>query len=268
MTRRDLFKTATAPILARVCRARKPDRFNTKLKIGIQSFSLRHLPFDQMLETVSRLGLRYFETFEEHLPASSSAERLERVKRRLAELDLILMTFGVVGIDKSAPERNQQIFNFARDMELYSISANPEPETLDSLEGFTEDSGIRIAIHPHGPEYDRYPGWKAVQKAIAGRHSAVGICMDVGHVTRAGEDPIEGLVKLRNRVYGVHLKDLDRQNRNVILGKGRLDIPRILAILELINYRGVVSLEYEMEDGTDPLPGIRESLEYLEKILG
>ena len=244
------------------------------LKIGIQSYTLRHLPFNRAIETIRKLGVRYFETFgwpsgKGHLPTDTPPQRLEEIKSQLKEMDLQLMAYGVIGIDKGTPEQTLSLFNLAKIMEVYSISADPEPEpeVWDLLGKFTEETGIKIAIHPHGPEYTRYPGWKAIYKTIFPlRLYDVGFCMDVGHVVRNGEDPIEGILEMKDRIYGVHLKDIDKQHRDVVIGTGIIDIGGILRTLGSINYQGVVSIEYEQPDGVDPMPGLVQSLKYVRSI--
>lgn len=271
MTRRELLKTTAMAGSFGICRSQEIQKiyFGNRLNIGLQTFSLRHLAFPQALQTMNRIGLSFFETFEDHLPTNTPAVDLFKLRRDLKNLSLGLAAYGVIGLDEGAPDRTQSLFNFAASMELYSISANPEPvpNVWKTLEKFVDETDIKIAIHPHGPEYSRYPGWKAIQKIIDGRHKNIGICMDVGHVTRNGENPVEGLLELSSRVYGVHLKDLDNQNKDTVLGKGKIDIRRILSTLEQIRYKGPVSLEFEAKDNTDPLPGIVESLEYIRQVL-
>jgi sugar phosphate isomerase/epimerase len=70
---------------------------------------------------------------------------------------------------------------------------------------------------------------------------------------------------LKGRLYGIHLKDFqDMQDvtKGVILGKGHLDVPAVMAALVQTNFpkNGALSLEYE-ENPNDPIAEIRECVE-------
>ena len=262
MTRREFVNAAVLMLpVAHLLYAKRPyGSFN----MGLQSFVLRNVPFEKALDMVQEVGLAYLETYNDHLSYESPARYLAHIKRALRAHRIRLMAFGVIGFDTDT-KRSRAIFEFAKTMGLYAISADPDPGAFETLEALVEEFSINIAIHPHGPEYDRYPGWKAVGKAINSRHPRMGICMDVGHVTRAGEDAVEGIYALGKRVCGVHLKDADAQHHDVIAGRGQIDIPGIFKALKQVGYRGMVSLECEMTPN-NPMGDIRESLAYIQRV--
>jgi uncharacterized OB-fold protein len=101
-----------------------------------------------------------------------------------------------------------------------------------------------------------------VLKAIEGHDERIGACADLGHYIRSGEKPTEVIRLLKGRLYGIHLKDFqDMQDvtKGVILGKGHLDVPAVMAALVQTNFpkTGALSLEYE-ESPENPLADIRQ----------
>lgn len=271
MTRRRFAKLSAGTILSAASPSflSAQEKYYGGFKMGLHSFVLRNHTFDQAIEIASGLGFQYLETFEGHLPQNASNERIEELKCMMEKRDIRLMSYGVVGFDRGAEDRTIATFELARKFEMFSISANPSPDTFDLIEKLVEKYGINIAIHPHGPEYDRYPGWRTVEKTIAGRHERIGICMDVGHISRNSENAIEGIYRLGKRVYGVHLKDVDRlgpSGKDTIISQGIIDFPALFEALKKIGYQGMISLECEMNPD-NPLPDITQSLVYLRKIL-
>ena len=50
------------------------------------------------------------------------------------------------------------------------------------------------------------------------------------------------------------------------MGRGVIDIPKVIKVLKGIRFGGVVSFEYE-KDGKDPLAGLAESVGYLKGVI-
>jgi sugar phosphate isomerase/epimerase len=97
----------------------------------------------------------------------------------------------------------------------------------------------------------------------------MGLCIDIGHVKRLGLDPSENLIKYADRLYDMHLKDVDKigaEGQSVELGRGIIDIPKVLKTLKDINYKGVMGLEFE-KDENDVIPGLSECLGYTRAVL-
>ena len=141
------------------------------------------------------------------------------------------------------------MFEFAKRAGIKNITANPNPESFDSLDKLVAEYNIRIAIHNHGPgsSYDKIDD---VKKAVEGRHKLIGACVDTGHFIRSREDPVKAVRELGPRVFGLHIKDeekREKRSRNVIIGSGHLDVLGVFKALKEIKFPadGAVSLEYE-----------------------
>jgi sugar phosphate isomerase/epimerase len=131
------------------------------------------------------------------------------------------------------------------------------------------ESGIGLAIHNHGPEDKLFPTPASVYVKIKGLDKRIGLCIDVGHTTRAGIDPGVAAQQFADRLLDVHIKDVtaaDKGGTTVEMGRGVIDIPGFIRTLVQLNYSGVLAFEYE-KDGNDPLPGLAESVGYLRGVL-
>jgi sugar phosphate isomerase/epimerase len=72
--------------------------------------------------------------------------------------------------------------------------------------------------------------------------------------------------KIGKRIYGVHLKDVNEQKHDVVIGTGILDIRGFVKALKEVGFKGAFMLEYELEP-QNPVPGIQKSLDFVRKVL-
>jgi sugar phosphate isomerase/epimerase len=229
-------------------------------KMSFQSYCLRHFTdTDAFVKEAARLKLPFVELWRGHLPVESAMVDLKRVKGKLFLSGVQVIAFGVEEFtaDHGA---NERLFRLGRALGVENLSANPTKDAFPSLERLVKSYDIKIAIHNHGPEDERWrrPDWTL--QAVKNLDPRIGSCADLGHFLRAGVNPIEALEMLGSRVLGCHLKDFDKQGRDAIVGSGRLDLPRTLATLKKIGFRGPLSLEYE-GDETNPVPKMLECLD-------
>jgi sugar phosphate isomerase/epimerase len=64
----------------------------------------------------------------------------------------------------------------------------------------------------------------------------------------------------------VHLKDVNEQKHDVVIGTGILDIRGFVKALKEVGFKGAFMLEYELEP-QNPVPGIQKSLDFVRKVL-
>ncbi|MBA2382286.1 MAG: TIM barrel protein, partial [Chloroflexi bacterium] len=134
---------------------------------------------------------------------------------------------------------------------------------LEAIAAETRAAGARIAFHPHAGTYIETPDEVA---RLAGSIDAVTLpfCLDVGHYTVGGGDPVAALRRLADRVTHIHLKDVDpevlaglrdgsipgfgaaiRQRLFTELGSGALDLDGVLAVLAERRYGGWLMVEQD-----------------------
>jgi inosose dehydratase len=105
--------------------------------------------------------------------------------------------------------------------------------------------------------------WNAIKSLDA----RIGLCIDVGHTQRFGDDAATAIRKYASRLHDVHMKDsvaVVGANRDVPVevGAGRLDIRAMLKALLDVKYAGVVTFEYEKVAG-NPVVGLAESVGFV-----
>ena len=230
--------------------------------MGIQSYSLRAFGIDGALEKIEELELHHVELFRAHYPPIPDPVKIAEMNAKLAKHDLSISAHGVQSFTKNH-NANKAFFEFAKKAGIRNISANPEPDSFESLNQLVAEYNIRIAINNHGPGA-LYDAPLDALKAVAGHDKRIGFCADLGHYIRSGVDPVEVIYQLGDRLYGVHLKDFAEQKKNaegVIIGRGHLDVEGVFKALKKVGFPadGALSLEYE-ENPQDPMEDIRACL--------
>jgi len=249
-------------------------------KIGLQSYSLRNFDEETALQQTKKLGLHYWEAYPRHVPLGTVPSYLASQKEKFQQAEVQLVSYGVIGFDANESTA-RAIFDFAKAMGLWSISANPVKDnaTFDLLEKLVEEYQIPIAIHNHGPGH-RYDKVSDILTMVENRHPLIGACVDTGHYLRSDEDPVEVVQKLGPRVFGIHLKDVrtvrdaagqSRKKQFTIVGEGDLNLVGLLRELRTLGYSRNLSIEYE-ENPQNPLSDLelslaatRHAVEYLDR---
>jgi inosose dehydratase len=254
--------TASPLLRSALAEEQSSDSYYGGLPMGIQSYSLRKFNLTEALRHIEGLGLRYVEFYGEHFATTASAEKIAEMKKLLAKAKLKISAHGVNGFGKDHGA-NRKIFEFAKAAGIRNITADPAPDSFDSLEKLVDEFNIRIAIHNHGPGH-RYDGLDTVQKAVKDRHELIGACIDTGHVIRSAEDPVKWVHELGPRVFALHIKDVAEQQartRDVVIGTGHLDVEALFRGLKKIRFPADGSLSIEYESNPDnPVSDIAECL--------
>ena len=105
--------------------------------------------------------------------------------------------------------------------------------------------------------------YQQVEKALKGRSPLMGVCADIGHWKRVGEDPLKNLQKLSGRIKVAHLKDLTDKMEDATWGTGILPVKAFVNELKRQHFNGLISIEYD--DFKSDIQEIRNSLEFLRK---
>jgi inosose dehydratase len=147
-----------------------------------------------------------------------------------------------------------------------------------------DEVGLRTVFHPHCGGYVETVA--EIDELMARTDPArLGLCLDTGHVSYAGGDPLEVLRRNAPRVWHVHFKDCDesvaaasraagvgylaavRARLFCELGAGCVDFARVIAALRAIDYDGWIVVEQDVfpGDGT-PADSARRNREYLRSL--
>src|SRR5262245_23081618 len=158
--------------------------------VGIQTYTFRKFPLEQMLKRTQEIGLKYCEFYNGHVPLNATAERIAAVKKLCGEYGVTPIAFGVEGFSKDH-DANMRKFEFARALGVKHLSADPDPDSFDSLDKLVDEYKISIAIHPHGPvgnnKMHRWPSAEFIMNVVKDHHPLIGTCLDTGHLIRSAQ---------------------------------------------------------------------------------
>ena len=237
------------------------------LKLALASYTLRKFDLDQTLAMTRRVGLEAICLKSFHLPLDASASQIGAAVAKVKEAGIRLYGGGVIGM--RSEEQVAQAFEYAKAAGMVRIVAAPVPEMLPLVDQKVKQYDIQVAIHNHGPGDRHFPTPLAAYEKIQGLDKRIGLCHDVGHTVRYGEDPVAATEKCADRLYDVHMKDVTeatKRGRATPCGRGVVDVPAVLRALVKIGYPGFVAFEYEAEPN-DPLAGLAESVGYVRGVL-
>ena len=101
-----------------------------------------------------------------------------------------------------------------------------------------------------------------------------GVNFDVANLILYGKaNPVDAVEIIGPYVQGVHAKDglwpTDPKNlgKEVPIGQGKVDFPRVIRRLKEMNYQGAITIEREIS-GPQQMEDIRKEKVYLEKLIG
>lgn len=272
-TRRSFLKsTVGSMVLAGPAFASAPSLDNRRpvgedlFKLGIAGYSFVHFKLEQALEMTKKVDVHYLCIKDFHLPFNSSDEQI-------AAFHATLKNSGVTGyavgpIYMKTTEEIDNGFNYAKRVGVKLIVGVPNVELLPYIDKKVKEYDMRYAIHIHGPDIKLWPNASSVIDAVKSLDARIGLCFDMGHDARFGDDPIADLEKYQKRIFDIHLKNVtaaSKEGKTCELGRGVIDIPAFVAMLRKIKYDGCCSLEYE-KDMKDPLAGIAESIGYFKGV--
>jgi len=238
------------------------DLFN----IGIAGFTFIQLPIDKAIEIMKRVGVTNLSLKDVYLPMNSTQDVVTSVMEKFKAAGINVYTVGVVYM--KTQESVDQAFAYAKMVGVKMIVGAPNYELLAYTEKKVKEYNFRLAIHNHGPDNPLYPNATDIWNHIKDMDPRMGICIDIGHTTRDGQDPCVDIERYSKRIFDMHIKDETRaakEGQTVEMGRGVIDIPKFVSTLRKIKYNGMCSLEFE-KDMQDPLAGIAESIGYFKGV--
>jgi sugar phosphate isomerase/epimerase len=236
--------------------------------VGAQSYTFRNFDLEQALNRMKKLGLHYGEFYQKHAPLGMTAEQIKAFLKLCKEYEVTPLAWGVQSFTKDH-DKNKAIFDFGKALGLRMFSADPSPDSFDSLDKLCEEYKIAIGIHPHGPSGKGLHRWysaEVILKAVKDHNALIGSCLDTGHLIRCEQlgkklDPAAEIRTMGARNFGIHLKDHDNKRRtDVVFGKGVLDVKGVLEALREVKFKGLISIEYEANPD-NPSPDVQACLE-------
>jgi len=258
---------AGAPRRAFAAGSPEPAAAAVPLTLGMASYTLRQFPADQAIEMTKRLGLTRICFKDFHLKLDATPEVIAETVAKVKAAGLDLYAGGVIYMKTEAEV--DRAFVYAKAAGFKMIIGVPTYDLLPYTNKKVQEYDIPVAIHNHGPDNPLFPTPQSAYERIASMDRRMGLCMDAGHTQRSGVDPSESAEKYFDRLLDIHIKDTSAataQGTTVEIGRGVIDIPKLIRTLKRLGYKGTLALEYE-KDAKDPLPGSAESIGYLRGVI-
>lgn len=238
-----------------------------KFRLGMAGYTFRHFDLDKTLEVMQKGNVNHLCIKDFHLPLNSTPEQIAAFHAKLRAKGVT--GYAVGPIYMKTREEIDNAFEYAQRVGVKMIVGVPNYELLPYVDQKVKEYGFHYAIHLHGPDMPLYPDADDVWNNVKELDPRIGMCLDIGHDTRNGKDPVKDLKKYHSRVFDIHIKDVTgttKQGYSVEIGRGVIDIPAFVKMLRKVGYSGVCSLEHEKEM-QDPFMGIAESIGYFRGVI-
>ena len=235
--------------------------------VAMAGYTFREFSVEKTIEMMKRIGITDLSLKDFHMPLNSTQEEIDEILENFKRAGINVYTVGVVYM--RTRESVDQAFEYAKMAGVKMIVGAPNYELLPYVEEKIKTYNFKLAIHNHGPDNPLFPNATDIWNHIKDLDPRIGICIDIGHTTRDGEDPSVDIERYGNRIYDIHIKDVDKsvkEGTTIEMGRGIIDIPKVVTTLRKIKYSGKCSLEFE-KDMKDPLPGIAESIGYFKGVM-
>lgn len=237
------------------------------LPTGIAGYTFARFDLDKSIAMMKKVGVENISVKEIHLPLNSSQETINTALAKFKDAGINVYTVGVIYM--KTKEAVDTAFAYAKKVGVPMMVGAPSYDVLDYAEQKVKEYDIKLAIHNHGPEDALYPGPKDVYDRIKDRDKRVGLCIDIGHATRAGVAVDKAVKEYKDRLFDLHIKDVNvaqKDGKAIEIGRGVIDFPALVKALKKIGYKGVCSIEFEKDMG-DPIAGIAESIGFFKGVV-
>ncbi len=239
-----------------------------EVKLGVQTWTLRNLNFDQVVEFCVKHKIKYLEVIGNHMDPKAPIQETARKKAILEKNGLVVYSFGVAGTS-SNKEEDRKLFEFAKYMGIKVIIIEPgDFKTLDHIEELVKEYDIKVAIHNHGIK-SNYGNPGVVRNLLQHRDQRIGVCLDTGWITSARFDAATVYNEYKGRVYDIHLKDKKvhaTENGDVatdtFVGEGSTNLKALFKVLKESGYPGVLAIETD-NNLKDPTEHMTKAIQFV-----
>lgn len=244
-----------------------PAETGEKFRLGMAGYTFNKFDLDKTLETMQRVDIHYLCIKDFHLPLNSTLEQIIAFHAKLKGKGVTGYAVGPIYM-KTVGEIDNA-FEYAKRVGVKLIIGVPNYDLLPYVDLKVKEYGFNYAIHLHGPDIATYPDAEDVWNHVKDLDPRIGMCLDIGHDTRNGKDPVADLKKYKSRVFDIHIKDVTGTTKlgySLEIGRGIIDFPSFVKMLRKVGYTGVCSLEHE-KDMANPFMGIAESIGYFRGVV-
>jgi sugar phosphate isomerase/epimerase len=202
--------------------------------------------FDALLSSIADIGFDAIDLWFGHLNWQwATPEHVAIAREALARHDLRVVSLaGSVG---ATSEDLRSACRLANDLDVDLIAGLGAIVHADRVAAVAvlREHGVRFALenHPEKAPHD-------VLAAIGHESDVLGAAVDTGWWATQGYDPVAAIEELSERLFHVHLKDVEAPGTHVtcMYGNGCARIADCVEALLRVGYSGPVSIEHEPYD--------------------
>jgi inosose dehydratase len=122
-------------------------------------------------------------------------------------------------------------------------------QVMNEIGKQTADLGVQATYHNHMNQLGETPEEvDVIVQAMDPRY--IKLLLDIAHYKQGGGEPQEAVLKYKNIIHSLHLKDTKPAETKsgykfVELGQGRVDVPAVFASLDKIKFKGWAVIELD-----------------------
>ncbi|MBE9511098.1 MAG: sugar phosphate isomerase/epimerase [Bacteroidetes bacterium] len=268
----------------------KPDSIFGGVKIGAITYSFRSLPGTNAEDTLDYLvqcGLSSCELMSGPIEESAGApnnmkeivtwrktitsmDKFKKIREMYnnAGVDISIVKFGSIGMDRVSSEELEYMFNVAKTMGAKGITTELNETKAKNLGALADKHKIAIGFHNHTQltptTYSEGPYFSYGKNIMAN--------LDIGHYAAGtGQSALPLVKELGNqgRLLSIHVKDRTFDGDTVPFGEGDAQIAEILQLIKKKKWDVFcdIELEYPVPEGSDAIIEVRKCVEYCKNVL-
>lgn len=262
-------------------------------KLGLQAWTFKDYSFEETLQKMDSLGLRYVEAFpgqriskvnKDEVGYDIGKEDIETIKNLLEKYDIEMVSMGIFGFEDVSKKELDSLFQFAHQMKLANIGMEPPMDMFPYISKLADKYQVKVAIHNHARP-TQFWHTDSILKNIEKGNGRLGSAADIGHWKDSGLNVVECLNKLKGHIIELHLKDINKEAANYLphgvdpangdlnsrgvhdvpLGKGVINLPGVMKELKKQDFRGYMFIEHEYNFGHN-FNDVKKSIIYFKQL--
>lgn len=241
-------------------------------KLGIQSWCYRNFKeVPAFIKELKKAGVSATEVCGVQVDFNKPAGFAGAIKQ-FKDAGVDILSIGVQGLNGDvAKETNYFEFLKLAGAKHMSVTFQPDGmwSAFKAAEKLAKKYGVRLGIHNHGG-YDWLGNSRILEYVFKNTGDSIGLCLDTAWAIDAKQNPVHMVEKFGSRVTAVHIKDFTynkaREPKDVVIGKGNLDLPGLIKALKKVGFSGPTILEYE-GDVENPVPALKKCVTEYNKAL-
>lgn len=266
------------------------DAKNLGIVLGVQTYSFRDRPLDDVIKAMIQLGIKSCELWEGHIEPGKlqwkAGQKPEEAKKKndqlrnwrdnlsMEEIKAIRAKFDNAGItiqaynggirDNISDYDLELVFRIAEALGVKAITTSATVSVMKRVDEYAKKYNMIVAMHNHShtEKPNEFSSPDSFARGMAGLSDHIWINLDIGHFTAANFDAVDFMRQHHKKILCIHIKDRRKnQGENMPLGQGDTPIVQVLQLIRDNKWPIPANIEYEYK-GADTVVEIKKSLDY------